>query len=337
MNCWLDTQTVKTIVRDRIHPSRVLASRWILTWKQDDSSPDGKKAKARLVVKGFQDPDIGHLSSDSPTLTRDGRMLLLQTAASHQWQIQSFDITTAFLRGESDQRELAMEPPKELRELLGMTNEQVCLLEGNAYGRVDTPLLFYREFRKCLEAVGFTAHPLDNCLYLLRDPHNPSILNGIVGTHVDDGLGAGNEEFSRALQLLQKKLPFGSHEKQKFRVTGLEIEQLPDFSIRVSQEKYVHRISPIDIPKSRRSELGLEGCKNPTEMNQLCGLCGSLQYAAVHSRPDIAAKVSQLQKRIPTASFHTLLDANKVLREAQDHAATSVNCKTNPNPRSKLC
>ena len=322
LNCWLDTQTVKTIVRDRIHPSRVLASRWILTWKEDDSSPDGKKAKARLAVKGFQDPDIGHLSSDSPTLTRDGRMLLLQTAASHQWQIQSFDITTAFLRGKSDQRELAMEPPKELRELLGMTNEQVCLLEGNAYGRVDAPLLFYREFRKCLEAVGFTAHPLDNCLYLLRDPHNPSILNGIMGTHVDDGLGASNEEFSRALQLLQKKSPFGSHEKQKFRFTGLEIEQLPDFSIRVSQEKYVHRISPIDIPKSRRSEL--EGCINPKEMNQLRGLCGSLQYAAVHSRPDIAAKVSQLQKCIPTASVQTLLDANKVLREAQDHAATSV-------------
>ena len=77
LNCWLDTQTVRTIVRDKIHPSRVLASRWILTWKEDENSEDGKKPKARLVVKGFQDPDIGELASDSPTLTRDGRMLLL--------------------------------------------------------------------------------------------------------------------------------------------------------------------------------------------------------------------------------------------------------------------
>lgn len=70
LRCWLDTNTVKAIVRDHIHPSRILSSRWILTWKQDLQSPLGKKAKARLVVKGFQDPDIGILNSDSPTLTR---------------------------------------------------------------------------------------------------------------------------------------------------------------------------------------------------------------------------------------------------------------------------
>ena len=309
-------------MREKIHPSRVLASRWILTWKEDDTSQDGKKAKARLVVKGFQDPDIGILSSDSPTLTRDGRMLLLQTAASMRWQIESFDITTAFLRGRSDQRELAMEPPKELRELLGIDQGHVCLLEGNAYGRVDAPLLFYKEFRKQLENLGFVAHPLDNCLYLLRDPKNPQNLDGIIGTHVDDGLGAGNQRFHKALESLQKTLPFGSHEKQKFKFTGLDIEQLPDFSIRVGQEKYVHKITSIDIPKSRRAEVSSPITQK--ELSQLRGICGSLQYAAVHSRPDIAAKVAQLQKGITKATVQTLLDANRVLKETQEFANTAV-------------
>ena len=54
-------------------------------------------------------------------------MLLLQTVASMNWVIQSFDITTAFLRGKSDERELAMEAPPEMRSLLGMTQDQVCL------------------------------------------------------------------------------------------------------------------------------------------------------------------------------------------------------------------
>ena len=61
LHCWLDTNTVKAIMRDKIHPSRIMASRWILTWKEDPNAPNGKKAKARLVVKGFQDPDIGSL------------------------------------------------------------------------------------------------------------------------------------------------------------------------------------------------------------------------------------------------------------------------------------
>ena len=135
LKCWLDTNTVQAILRDRIHPNRIMSSRWILTWKEDPQQPSGRKAKARLVVKGFQDPDIGTLNSDSPTMTRDSRMLLLQTVSSHQWMVQSFDITTAFLRGRSDDRELAMEAPIELRELghvrkPGMPPKGKCIWES---------------------------------------------------------------------------------------------------------------------------------------------------------------------------------------------------------------
>ena len=45
LNCWLDTQTVRTIVRDKIHPSRVLASRWILTLKEDETAKMARKQK----------------------------------------------------------------------------------------------------------------------------------------------------------------------------------------------------------------------------------------------------------------------------------------------------
>ena len=333
LKCWLDTSTVQAILRDRIHPSRIMSSRWILTWKDDPSSTTGRKAKARLVVKGFQDPDIGTLCSDSPTMTRDSRMLLLQTVSSMQWMIQSFDITTAFLRGRSDERELAMEAPAELKELLGMTSNQVCLLKGNAYGRVDAPLLFYKEFRKRLEQVGFEAHPLDNCLFLLRNSQNPQKLDGILGTHVDDGIGGGNEQFEKALQQLEKSLPFGSREYGSFKFTGLDIEQLPDHSIKVNQGKYIHKICPIDVPKTRRAQP--ESQITPHEMQQLRGLCGSLQYAAVHSRPDIAARVAGLQRGINQATVETLLEGNRTLREAQTHAETAVIVRS--IPISEIC
>ena len=260
-------------------------------------------------------------------------MLLLQTVSSHKWTVQSFDITTAFLRGKSDERELAMEAPAELKALLGMTKEHVCLLQGNAYGRVDAPLLFYREFRKRLESVGFTAHPLDNCLFLLRNPTDPSKLDGILGTHVDDGIGGGNMQFEKALKTLQETLPFGSREFSKFKFTGLDIEQLPDFSIKVNQGRYIHKIPPIDIPKPRRVEV--DSPITPNELQQLRGLCGSLQYAAVHSRPDIATKVANLQKGITSACVESLLEGNRVLKEAQQFADTSVIVR--PIPVSEIC
>lgn len=205
-----------------------MSSKWVLTWKEDPTSPSGRKPKARLVIRGFQDPEVGLVSTESPTLSRDGRMAILQTVSSLHWEVQAFDIKTAFLRGRSDQRELAMQPVVEFQELLGISKEHVLLLKGNAYGRVDAPLLFYKEFRKCLESQGFEAHPLDNCLFLLRDPSDPTKLDGIVGTHVDDGIGGGNHRFDKALEQVQKQLPFGNREKGKFKFTGLNIEQQQD-------------------------------------------------------------------------------------------------------------
>ena len=142
---------------------------------------------------------------------------------------------------------------------------------------------FTKEFRKHLESVGFEAHPLDNCLYLLRNKQNPAVLDGILGTHVDDGIGGGNHNYDVALQKLQKHLPFGSREYDRFRFTGLDMEQLPDYSIRISQKAYIDKIEPIDIPKVRRNQK--DDGATPKEVHALRGLCGSLQYAAVHSRP----------------------------------------------------
>lgn len=322
LGCWLETSTVSKILRNKIHPDRIMTSRWILTWKEDPSQASGTKAKARLVVRGYQDPELDKVSTDSPTLSRDSRMLLLQTIASHHWTLQNFDIKTAFLRGRSDGRTLAMDPVPELRELMGMTQNEVCLLEGNAYGRVDAPLLFYREFRQKLESIGFVAHPLDGCLFLLRNTENPEVLDGILGTHVDDGIGGGNHRYDEALMILQKSLPFGSRDFRKFKFTGLDMEQLPDYSIKVSQGEYIHRISPINVPKIRRLDKTLEA--TASEVQELRGLCGSLQYAAVHSRPDIAAKVAFIQKSITKATVDTLLEANRVLVEAQKTADTAL-------------
>ena len=322
LKCWIETSTVRKILRNRVHPSRIMTSRWILTWKDDDKEPTGRRPKARLVVRGYQDPELDQVTTDSPTLSRDARMLLFQTVASQNWRLQNFDITTAFLRGRADGRELAMEPVPELKQLLRMSDSEICLLEGNAYGRVDAPLLFYKEFRKHLEAVGFEAHPLDNCLYLLRNKRDPSILDGILGTHVDDGVGGGNHHYDVALEKLQQHLPFGSREYDRFRFTGLDIEQLPDYSIRISQRNYIEKIDPIDIPKLRRNQKEEEA--TPGEIHALRGLCGSLQYAAVHSRPDIATKVSGLQKSVPQAKVSDLLEANKVLREAKDFGHTTI-------------
>ena len=97
----LATDTVRRILRHKIPEGQLLRSRWVLTWKPLDdieaaSTGLSRKAKARLVIMGFEDPAIDSLPRDSPTLGKDTRMLALQVIASHRWEVRSFDISTPF-------------------------------------------------------------------------------------------------------------------------------------------------------------------------------------------------------------------------------------------------
>ena len=84
-------------------------------------------------------------------------------------------------------------------------------LVGNACGRVDAPLLFYKELTKHLHELNFRTHPLEPCIFILESGVGEKrILHGILGTHVDDGIGAGDAYFHKQLQKLEKRLPFGS-------------------------------------------------------------------------------------------------------------------------------
>ena len=271
------------------------------------------------MVLGYQDPGLTEVLGDAPTLAREGRNTILQCVASNKWTLCSFDITAAFLRGKADEKNpLAMEPPVELRQALGLRPDQVCELVGDAYGRVDAPLLFYKELCHQLRSLGFKTHPLEPCVHYLETVHNSKrVLHGTLGTHVDDGIGGGDSYFRSKLEDLRKALPFGSFKEKEFVFTGIHLEQLPDHSIRASQREYIRSILPIDIGRSRRQEP--ESPAAESEVSKLRGLIGSLQYAVSHTRPDLASRLGEVQVQMSRPTVEALLSANRVLREAQEH------------------
>ena len=94
---WISNTVFSVAKRSGIPKNRIMSMRWILTWKKTD---EGDKAKARLVVKGFTDPDLTTIRAESPTLSKIGRNCLLQLAASCRVTISMGDVKTAFLQGE---------------------------------------------------------------------------------------------------------------------------------------------------------------------------------------------------------------------------------------------
>ena len=139
VGAWLSHQTVRRVLAGSLSGGQLLRCRWILTWKAPEQPGGPRRAKARLVVLGFEDPGLGDIPNDAPTLGKDARQLILQKVAANRWKLINFDISTAFLQGEGDGRQLGIHPPEELRQALQMKPGEQCQLMGGAYGRIDAP------------------------------------------------------------------------------------------------------------------------------------------------------------------------------------------------------
>ena len=106
-----------------VKPGNYVTGRWVLTIKTDKLG-SVLKAKARWVLRGFQDKQEDYQRTDAPATTRLGFRISCQMAASRSWNIFHIDLKTAFLQGQS----------------YGVNRDVVCQLQSEAghtpYGAV---------------------------------------------------------------------------------------------------------------------------------------------------------------------------------------------------------
>ena len=125
---------------------RVVTARWVLNWKaSNDGGPP--KAKARLVLGGFQDPGVFDLEKASPTTTKQSKFVILSLAPIMQWTIFCGDVKTAFLSGANFDRKIVVKLPADCGPLLGCTDQGPTYMRmpKSAYGLADAPLLWHRQ------------------------------------------------------------------------------------------------------------------------------------------------------------------------------------------------
>ena len=137
-------------VRQSVHPSRILGSRFAYkdkNWSRRKLLPELPwRRKARLVISGHMDPDIGSLETDAdaPTINRLSVMTLLQLVASrrksHGWEASAGDITAAFLNGDRLEREIYLKQPR--TGLGDLDPRQLLRVAKGVFGLPDSP-------RKC--------------------------------------------------------------------------------------------------------------------------------------------------------------------------------------------
>ena len=141
---WLENKVTTIAKAKGVPKSRIIGSRWVLTWKKssDPDDPD-LTPKARLVLVGFQDPDLGKIATDSPTLRKESKHIILSICASKGWTIWGADIKTAFLSGDKTCRDLFFKPPQEIKEFMKLDDDDILRLEKAAYGLAEAPRAWF--------------------------------------------------------------------------------------------------------------------------------------------------------------------------------------------------
>ena len=205
-NSWLENKVTTIVKAKGVDRSRIIGCRWVLTWKTS-SDPDNlqKTPKARLVLVGYQDPDLGRIATDSPTLRKESKHLILSLCASRKWQLWGAGIKTAFLSGDASCRNIHFRPPPEVRTLMGLGEGELLRLEKAAYGLAEAPRQWFLRLTRELKEAGLEVSALDPCVFYLRDPGSRELL-GVCGIHVDDLIGGGTAEMDACLTRLRQRL-----------------------------------------------------------------------------------------------------------------------------------
>ena len=285
---WVDNRVTSLCKNRGISPDRIIRARWVLTWKKS-SDPDDKSRvpKARLVLIGWEDPELGKIATDSPTLRKESKHLALSICAAMRWKVFGADIKTAFLSGDNSQREIYFKPPAELKEWLQLSNDDLFRLEKAAYGLAEAPRAWFLRLSREMREAGLCQSQIDPCLFTLRVKGK---LCGICGIHVDDLLGGGTPAMDAILNKLRAKLPFGDYRTFTIRYTGIEVRQNPNtFEIEIGQEAYVDAMECVQTKP-------LGNASTPLPDKSILRTCaGQLAWVSNATRPDQAFLSSYLQ------------------------------------------
>jgi hypothetical protein len=281
---------------------KALKNKWVFKLKKDGNG-NIVRYKARLVVKGFQQKQgIDFDEIFSPVVKMMSIRVVLGLVASLDLELEQMDVKTAFLHGDLDE-EIYMEQPDGFK--VPKKEHHVCKLKKSLYGLKQAPRQWYKKFDSFMVKHQYKRTDADHCVYLKKFPDGKFI---ILLLYVDDMMIVGQD--ATMINNLKDDLSKFFDMKDlgpAQQILGMKIVR--DRKARklfLSQEEYVERVikrfnmenaKPVGTPLANHLKLSKKSCpsseKEKDKMKAIpySSAVGSLMYAMVCTRPDIAHAV----------------------------------------------
>ncbi|KAL4340139.1 hypothetical protein GQ457_08G024220 [Hibiscus cannabinus] len=275
---------------------KAIGCKWVFKTKRD-SKGNIERYKARLVAKGFtQQEGIDYTETFSHVSKKDSLRIVLALVAQFDLELQQMDVKTAFLNGDLEE-EVYMKQPEGFFSSDG--ENLVCKLKKSIYGLKQASRQWYLKFHEVISSFGFVENIMDQCIY------------------------------QKVKQFLSKNFDMKDMGDASY-VIGIKIHRDRHKGVLgLSQETYINKVlerfrmkdcSPSVAPIVKGDKFNLNQCpKNEFEREQMKNIpyayvVGSLMYAQVCTKPDIAFAVGMLGRYQSNPGIDHWRAAKKVLR-----------------------
>lgn len=307
--------------------AKTVGCKWVYKTKYD-SQVKVERFKVQLVAKGFTQREwIDYNETFSPVSCKDSFRIIMALVAHYDLELHQMDVKTAFLNGDLEEN-VYMAQPKgfvvEGKENMG------CHLKKSIYGLKQASRQWNLKFDETIRRFGFKENVEDNCVFA-------KFKNGMyifLILYVDDILLACSDMnlLMETKKFLSSNFDMKDLGEASF-VLGIEIHRdrrkgVLGLSQKVYIEKVLkkfsmHACSPSPAPIVKGDRFGEHQCpKNEYEINQMkavpyASAVGSLQYAQVCTRPDLAYVTGLLGRYQKNPGFEHWKLVKKVLRYLQ--------------------
>ena len=300
----------------------IIACKWVFKIKTDEHGAV-TVYKARLTPKGFmQREGINVYETFAATGKYKSMRIGLSIAAACDYELDQMDVPVAFQQAELEE-EVYMELPEGYRE---GREHLVCKLKKALYGLKQGPRNWWLLISKFLASMGFKATVSDPCLFSKRSKSGRLLLLFLfvddmqVGYHAEDGA----EWSLLKAQLVQR---FNTKDMGASTwILGMRITRNRKArTITLDQELYVTKalqrygLQACKVASTPEAVGDVSGCSEeelraPAEQRLFQEMVGTLMYAAVSCRLDIAHAVHSLASDMQAPTGRSMLAAKRVLR-----------------------
>jgi transposase InsO family protein len=290
---------------DNLPPGKNLVTcKWVFKAKHD-ANGNITRFKARLVARGFsQAYGVDYFDTFAPVAKLTTYRTIFALAALEKWEIHGMDVITAYLLGKLDEEIYMMQPEGFIR--MGMKRNMVCRLLRSLYGLKQAARVWNLKIHAFLIKIGFVRSSADPCLYIdvKRCLYITIWVDDllIVGKHGSD-IANVKAQLSREFEM--KDLGELEH------FLGMRISRV-NGGITIDQNGYIRQIlerfgmeasKAVSTPFATGSRLvnanhDGKGAATPstTDIKEYQAMVGSLMYAMLCTRPDLAYTIQQLSQ-----------------------------------------